>query len=112
MCCGRLTISASYRKAVERPVKTVQRLGAHTPDHMSSRHPRGCGRPKLGAGGLDFPRARKDRRQLGPRVVRLWAPGRAPAPHRRPAHTAPDAKATRVPWIEEGPGKAGGRGAC
>jgi hypothetical protein len=27
MCCRRLAISVSYRKAVERPVKTAQRLG-------------------------------------------------------------------------------------
>jgi len=112
MCCRHLAISVSYRKAVERPVKTAQRLG-----HL---------RPVTYLLAI---LAVVDGQNLAPvawvfrvhvKTVATWGrvlcgsgrQGVPPLPTGRPPALPPTPTAARVPWIEERPGKAGGRGAC
>jgi hypothetical protein len=113
MCCMRFPISASYRKAVERPLQTAQHLGQWP--QVKSR--------------LAILALREGQRfaQLA-LVVRVHEKTRAtwvgvcccdgvqgaphPKPTGRPPTLPPTQQAARALVLDEGPGKAGGRGAC
>lgn len=113
MCCLRFTISASYRKAVERHLKTAQRLG-----HV-------CQVKYFLAilavvEGQSFAQVAAVL-YVHEKTVATWVrpfccyglQGKPPRkPTGRPPKLTPTQKATLVTWIEEGPVQAGFSGAC
>ena len=113
MCCMRFTISASYRKEVERHLKTVQRLG-----HV--RKVKYLLAIRAVVDGHSFAQVALVLRVHAKTVV-TWvrvfccyglqgAPRHKPTG--RPPNLTPTQKAALVTWIEEGPIKAGFSGAC
>ena len=113
MCCMRFTISASYRKDVERHLKTAQRLG-----HV--RQVKYLLAILAVVDGQSFAQVAVVLHMHETTVatwVRLFCCyGLQGMPHRkptgRPPKLTPTQKATLVTWIEEGPVKAGLSGAC
>jgi transposase len=113
MCCFRFTISASYRKEVERHLRTAQHLG----------HVR---RAKYFLAILAVIEGQSVAQvalvlRVHEKTVMTWLRefccyGVQGAPHRkptgRPPQRTPTQNATRVTWREEGPVKAGFSGAC
>ena len=113
MCCIRFTISASYRKEVERHLKTAQRLG-----HVRQ--------VKYFLAILAVVDSQSFAQvalvlHVHEKTVATWVRlfccyGLQGQPHRkptgRPPTRTPTHKATRVPWSAEGPVQAGCRGAC
>jgi transposase len=113
MCCMRFTISASYRKEVERHLKTAQHLG-----HV--RQVKYLLAILAVVDGQSFAQVAFVLR-VHEKTVATWVHifccyGLQGKPHRkptgRPPKLTPTQKATRVTWIEEGPVKAGCSGAC
>jgi transposase len=113
MCCMRFTISASYRKEVERHLKTAQRLG-----HV--RQVKYLLAILAVVDGQSFAQVALVL-QVHEKTVATWVrifccSGLQGKPHRkptgRPPKLTPTQKATLVTWIEEGPVKAGFSGAC
>jgi transposase len=113
MCCLRFTISASYRKDVERHLKTAQRLGhvrqvKYLLAILAVVDGQSCAQVALVL-------------HVHEKTVATWVRlfccyGLQGKPHRkptgRPPKLTPTQKATLVTWIEEGPVKAGFSGAC
>ena len=113
MCCMRFTISASYRKEVERHLKTAQRLG-----HV--RQVKYLLAILAVVDGQSFAQVALVL-HVHEKTVATWVrifccSGLQGKPHRkptgRPPKLTPTQKATLVTWIEEGPVKAGFSGAC
>ena len=113
MCCMRFTISASYRKAVERHLKTAQRLGHVRQGKYLLAILAVVDGQSLAQGALVL--------HVHEKTVATWVrlfccyglqgkPQRKPTG--RPPNLTPTQKATLVTGIEEGPVKAGFRGAC
>jgi transposase len=113
MCCMRFTISASYRKAVERHLQTAQRLG-----HL--RQVTYLLALLAVVDGQSFAQVALILR-VHEKTVATWvrtfccfglqgAPRHKPTG--RPPTLTPTQKATLVTWIEEGPVKVGFSGAC
>jgi transposase len=113
MCCLRFTISASYRKEVERHLKTAQRLG-----HV--RQVKYLLAILAVVDGQNFAQVACVLR-VHEKTVATWVgafccyglKGTLPKkPTGRPPKLTPTQKATLVTWIEEGPVQAGFSGAC
>jgi transposase len=113
MCCMRFTISASYRKEVERHLKTAQHLG-----HV--RQVKYLLAILAVVDGQSFAQVAFVLR-VHEKTVATWVhifccyglQGKPPRkPTGRPPKLTPTQKATLVTWIEEGPVKAGCSGAC
>lgn len=113
MCCMRFTISASYRKEVERHLKTAQRLG-----HV--RQVKYLLALLAVVDGQSFAQVALVL-HVHEKTVATWLrifccyglQGKPPRkPTGRPPKLTPTQKATLVTWIEEGPVKAGFSGAC
>jgi transposase len=113
MCCIRFTISASYRKEVERHVKTAQRLG-----HL--RQVKYLLAILAVVDGQSLAQVALVLR-VHEKTIATWVHvfccyGLQGKPHRqptgRPPTLTPTQQATLVTWIEEGPVKAGFSGAC
>ena len=113
MCYMRFTISASYRKEVERHLKTAQRLG-----HV--RQVKYLLAILAVVDGQDFAQVALVLR-VHEKTVATWVRvfccyGLQGAPHHKPTGRPPKLtatqKATLVTWIEEGPVKTGFSGAC
>ena len=113
MCCFRFTISASYRKEVERHLRTAQHLG-----HV--RQAKYFLAVLAVIDGQSIAQVALVLR-VHEKTVMTWLRefccyGVQGAPHRkptgRPPKLTPTQKAALVPWIEEGPVKAGFSGAC
>lgn len=113
MCCFRFTISASYRKEVERHLQTAQHLG-----HV--RQTKYFLAILAVIDGQNIAQVALVLR-VHEKTVMTWlrefccyglqgAP--RPKPTGRPPKLPPTQKATLAPWIEEGPVKAGFSGAC
>lgn len=113
MCCMRFTLSASYRKDVERHLKTAQRLG-----HV--RQVTYLLALLAVVDGQSFAQVALVL-HVHEKTVATWVRlfccyGLQDTPHRKPTGRPPKLtatqKATLVTWIEEGPVKAGFSGAC
>jgi len=113
MCCMRFTLSASYRKDVERHLKTAQRLG-----HV--RQVKYLLAILAVVDGQSFAQVALVL-HVHEKTVATWVRlfccyGLQDTPHRKPTGRPPKLtatqKATLVTWIEEGPVKAGFSGAC
>jgi len=113
MCCFRFTISASYRKEVERHLRTAQHLG-----HV--RQAKYFLAVLAVIDGQSIAQVALVLR-VHEKTVMTWLRefccyGVQGAPHRkptgRPPKLTPTQKAALVTWIEEGPVKAGFSGAC
>jgi transposase len=113
MCCLRFTISASYHKDVERHLKTAQRLGPVRQVKYFLAILAVVEGQSLAQVALVL--------HVHEKTVATWVrlfccyglQGKPPCkPTGRPPKRTPTQKATLVTWIEDGPGKAGFRGAC
>jgi transposase len=113
MCCRRFPISASYRKDVERHLKTAQRLG-----HV--RQVKDLLAILAVVDGQSFAQVavvlHRHAKTVATGVRLFCCYGLQGMPHRkptgRPPKLTPTQNATLVTWIEEGPVKAGLSGAC
>ena len=113
MCCMRFTLSASYRKEVERYLKTAQRLG-----HL--RQVNSLLAILAVVDGQNCAQVawvlRVHEKTVAPWVRVFCCSGLQGAPHHkptgRPPTLPPTPQAALVPCSEEGPGQAGFSGAC
>ena len=113
MCCIRFTISASYRKEVEHLLKTAQRLG-----HL--RQVKYLLAILAVMDGQSFAQValvlRVHEKTVATWVHRFCCDGIQGAPRTKPTGRPPKLTPTQqealATWIEEGPVKAGCRGAC
>ena len=113
MCCIRFTISASYRKDVERHLKTAQRLG-----HL--RQVKYLLAILAVVDGQSCPQValvlRVHEKTIMTWIHKFCCYGLQGAPHRkptgRPPKLTPSQKAALMTLIDEGPVKAGFSGAC
>lgn len=113
MCCMRFTISAPYRKDVERPLKTAQHLGhvrqvTYLLAILAVMDGQSCAQVAVVL--------RVHEKTIAPWVHVLCCSGLQGAPRHtptgRPPTWTPTHQAALVTWIEEGPVKAGFSGAC
>src|SRR6516225_2248461 len=113
MCCLRFTISASYRKEVERHLKTAQRLGhVHQVKYLLAL--------LAVVENQSFAQValvlHVHEKTVATWVHLFWCYGLQGKPSckptGRPPKLTPTQKATLVTWLEEGPVKVGFSGAC
>jgi transposase len=113
MCCVRFTIAASYRKEVEHPLKTAQHLG-----HLRQvKYLLAILAVMDGQSGAQVALVLRVHEQtVGTWVSVFCGYGVQGAPRQkptgRPPKLTPTQKEARAPLIDEGPVKAGFRGAC
>ena len=108
MCSVHFTISAPYRKEVERHLKTAQHLGRMRQVKYLLAVLAVIDGQSVAQVACGLARAREDRGHMGPHILLLWSPGRATdKAHRPPTATDPNPKAALAALIEEGPVKAG-----
>ena len=112
MCCFRFTISASYRKEVERHLQTAQHLGHVRQTKYFLAILAVIDGQNIAQGALVL--------RVHEKTVMTWLRefccyGLQGAPRHKPTGRPPKLTPTKAPlatWIEEGPVKAGFSGAC